>query len=202
VTAAATATNHHQQQQQQQPHLQQQEHHQLVWNLFLFRWHRFDFAARLLNVQRATFSLPHIFNVEWILHPVVGRVPQSRFSYSFHLLFIIVLFRRAFICLFVCSLCARLPHQGKLCPSCLILFPFFFSFFVVVFCCYCFCVFIVRAPPAKWDLLLLLFFYTLNIVSIKSENFISFFIRANRDVVCHSILAESPGQLWNWLFGS
>jgi len=128
----ATATNHHQQQ-QQSPHLQQQELQQLVWNLFLFRWHRFDFAARLLNVQRATFSLPHIFNVEWILHPVVGRVPQSRFSYSFHLLFIIVLFRRAFICLFVCSLCARLPHQGKLCPSCLILFPFFSLFSLLFF---------------------------------------------------------------------
>jgi len=76
----------------------------------------------------------------------------------------------------------------------------FSHFFLFFRCCFLLLLFLCfhcarAASEMGFIIIIIIIFYTLNIVSIKSENFISFFIRANRDVVYHSVLVESPGQL-------
>lgn len=75
--------------------------------------------------------------------------------------FLLCLFCRTFICLFVCSLGARLPHQGKLCPphvrvlfALLLLPPLSLPLLLLLLLF----LFSLRTPPAKWDLLLFLYF--------------------------------------------
>lgn len=148
--------------------------------------HRFDFAARLLSVQRSMLPASSSFV---LLHPVVGRVPQSRFLLCF-----LDARARSFAYLFVhlvlgCRIKVNFAHPSR---RFVLSFSLFLPFSPYYYCFYF--LFLLCAPPAKWDLLLFLYFkYCFN----KGRQF--HFLSARRVLAS---LGVSWRILCNWLCSS
>jgi len=123
-----------------------------------------------LNLLWFYCSIAPLASPGFFLCPVVGRqtraaIPFPSAPWIIFCTFIIVLFGRAFICLFVCSLCPLMrPHQGKL------------RLLSVSWSFGCLLLFSLNGLPAANGIYY--YFYTLNIVSISergSSNSVSAF---------------------------